>query len=154
MPSRGSGCRQSPISSVGISLCPEIEKIHEPLFSLAGKSLWGIHLAISSGALYLFYLNYKKVERDQIEMRSARFALMPLLFAERDREYLKQIRRNRDEEAKLMANVPGWEVGTLYGEPVFKTLPKDTFVDPTYREYYGHATYKDAAKRAHAKLWQ
>lgn len=116
--------------------------------------MWGIHLAISSGALYLFYLNYKKVERDQIEMRSAKFALMPLLFAERDREYLKQIRRNRDEEAKLMANVPGWEVGTLYGEPVYKSQPKDTFIDPSFREYYGHATYKDAAKRAHIKLWQ
>lgn len=100
------------------------------LFSILGKSLWGIHLAISSGALYLFYLNYKKVERDQIEMRSAKFALMPLLFAERDREYLKQLRRNRDEEAKLMANVPGWEVGTLYGEKVFKSLPEDSFVDP------------------------
>lgn len=116
--------------------------------------MWGIHLAISSGALYLFYLNYKKVERDQIEMRSAKFALMPLLFAERDREYLKQIRRNRDEEAKLMANVPGWEVGTLYGEPVYKSQDKDTFVDPSFREYYGHATYKEAVKRAHIKLWQ
>lgn len=124
------------------------------LFSILGKSLWGIHLAISSGALYLFYLNYKKVERDQIEMRSAKFALMPLLFAERDREYLKQLRRNRDEEAKLMANVPGWEVGTLYGEKVFKSLPEDSFVDPSFREFYGHSTYKDAAKRAHIKLWQ
>ena len=117
------------------------------------KTMWAIHFAVSSGALYLYYLNYKKVERDNIEMRSAKFAIMPLLFAERDREYLKQIRRNRDEEAKLMANVPGWEVGTWYGEPVFKTLPKDTFVDPSFREYYGHTTYKETAKRAHLKFW-
>lgn len=124
------------------------------MFLLPGKSLWGIHLAVSTGALYLFYLNYKKVERDNIEMRSARHAIMPLLFAERDREYLKQLRRNRDEEAKLMANVPGWEVGTWYGEPVFKTLPKDTLVDPSFREFYAHADYSSAGKRAHGKFWQ
>lgn len=50
------------------------------------------------------------LRRQKIEMRSARIALHPLLLAERDREYLKQLRRNRDEEAKLMANVKGWEV--------------------------------------------
>ena len=54
-------------------------------------------------------------------MRSARMALFPLLIAERDREFLKQLTRNRDEEEKLMADVPGWKVGTWYGEPVFKT---------------------------------
>lgn len=43
-------------------------------------------------------------------MRSAHHAILPALIAERDREYLKQLRRNRDEEAKLMANVKGWEV--------------------------------------------
>ncbi|KAI8116621.1 hypothetical protein CVS40_11332 [Lucilia cuprina] len=42
----------------------------------------------------------------RIEMRSAQNVIFPILIAERDREYLKQLRRNRDEEAKLMANVP------------------------------------------------
>lgn len=63
-------------------------------------------------------------------MRSAKISLLPLLFAERDREFLKQLRINRDEEAKLMKNVPGWEVGTWYGEPIFKTLPKDELIEP------------------------
>lgn len=128
-------------------------KVLNGVFWDSGKTMIGLHLAISSGAMYLYYLNYKKVERDQVEMRSARHAIMPLLFAERDREYLKQLRRNRDEETKLMANVPGWEVGKLYGEPIFKTLPEDTLVDPSYREYYAHTDYKNAAKRAHQKLW-
>lgn len=61
--------------------------------------------------LYIYYLNAKMIRREEIEMRSAQHVLYPVLFAERDREYLKQLRRNRDEEAKLMANVPGWEVG-------------------------------------------
>ena len=63
------------------------------------------------------------------------------MLAERDREYLKQCRRcpawnsqmktldifswhfnsrNRDAEAKLMANEEGWEVGTWYGHPIYK----------------------------------
>lgn len=43
-------------------------------------------------------------------MRSAKMAIYPMLLAERDREYLKQLRRNRDAEAELMRDVPGWEV--------------------------------------------
>ena len=53
-------------------------------------------------------------------MKSASLALEPLMLAERDREYLKQLRRNRDAEEKLMADVEGWEVGTFYGHKVYK----------------------------------
>jgi NADH dehydrogenase (ubiquinone) 1 alpha subcomplex subunit 13 len=73
----------------------------------------------------------------EIEMKSASLALTPLMLAERDREFLKQLRkcveyviwtltinpklfRNRDAEEKLMANVEGWEVGTFYGHKVYK----------------------------------
>lgn len=52
-----------------------------------------------------------------------------------------------------MANVEGWEVGTWYGEPVFKTLPKDKLVEPMFKEFYVHAPYKDLAQRANIKLW-
>lgn len=78
----------------------------------------------------MYHLNCKQIDRETVEMRSGKMALYPLLFAERDREYLKQVRRNRDEEADLMKNVAGWKVGTWYGEPVFKTLPENTIVDP------------------------
>ncbi|GAB0092628.1 NADH dehydrogenase [Sergentomyia squamirostris] len=118
-----------------------------------GATLIGAYFGLSFSAFYLYALNYYDVERDEVENRSARNAMMPLLRAERDREYLKQLRRNRDEEADLMSKVKGWEVGTWYGEPVFKTLPEDTFVDPTFKEYYGHTTFKATAQRAHVKLW-
>ena len=36
----------------------------------------------------------------QIEMKSASLAIEPLMLAERDREFLKQLRRNRDAEEK------------------------------------------------------
>ena len=40
---------------------------------------------------YVYYLTWKKVRRDSIEMRSAKLALTPLLMAERDREYVCSI---------------------------------------------------------------
>ena len=52
-------------------------------------------------------------------MRSARHALFPMLIAERDREYLKQIRRNRDEEERLMSGVEGWKVSFFHLTFVF-----------------------------------
>lgn len=50
-----------------------------------------------------------------------------------------------------MKNVPGWVVGTWYGEPVFKGLPKDTLVDPNFKEFYVHTDYKHLARRFHMK---
>ena len=41
------------------------------------------------------------------------------------REYLKQLRRNRDCERELMSDVEGWEVGTYFGQPLYKTLGDD-----------------------------
>ena len=67
--------------------------------------------------------------------------------------FLKQLRRNRDEEAQLMANVPGWVVGTWYGEPVYKTLPPDTLISPRIEEFYAHAPEKEMKKRTEIKFW-
>ncbi|XP_023706368.1 NADH dehydrogenase [ubiquinone] 1 alpha subcomplex subunit 13 [Cryptotermes secundus] len=111
------------------------------------------YLAVTAVSGYVYYLTWKKVRQDQIEMRSARLALQPLLTAERDREFLNQLRRNRDEEAKLMANVPGWEVGTWYGEPVYKTLPPDTLVTPYIYEFYAHASDSEFKRRTTLVLW-
>jgi len=98
--------------------------------------------AICMGGLFLGWycwrLNNKKNIRLHMESRGARYAIRPMLIAERDRAYLKQLRINRDEEERLMANVPGWEVGTLYGTPMYKTRPADEWVDPTTTEYFIH----------------
>lgn len=71
------------------------------------------YIACTAAGLVVYYITAKKVKRDEIEMRSAQNVIFPLLIAERDREFLRQLRRNRDEEAELMKNVPGWEVSGL-----------------------------------------
>lgn len=68
------------------------------------------YFGITTASIYVYYLTCKEIHQEEVEMRSGRFALAAMLQAERDREYLKQLRRNRDEEAKLMANVEGWKV--------------------------------------------
>ncbi|XP_017777945.1 PREDICTED: NADH dehydrogenase [ubiquinone] 1 alpha subcomplex subunit 13 [Nicrophorus vespilloides] len=117
----------------------------------SGWALIGGYLGMTAGAAYVYYLNCKSVHYEEIENRSANFAVYPMLTAERDRAFLKQLIRNRDEEADLMKNVPGWEVGTWYGEPIYKTtkiLPM-----PTMQEYYIHSNVNDLTKRAHLSLW-
>lgn len=44
----------------------------------------------------------------------------------------------REEERELMKNKPGWVVGTLFGEPIFKTLGKNELNDVHIHEYYAH----------------
>ncbi|XP_043286503.1 NADH dehydrogenase [ubiquinone] 1 alpha subcomplex subunit 13 [Venturia canescens] len=100
----------------------------------------------------VYSIKYRDYKRRQIEMRSARLALIPILWAERDRAFLKQTIKNRDEEADLMKDYPGWEVGTYFGEPIYKTVPEDTFIVPQLNEYAVHApkygiTYQRAIHR-------
>ena len=63
--------------------------------------------------------------RGRIEERAAALAPEPMMLAERDREYLKQLRCNRDCKCDLMKDVEGWEVGTYFGQPLYKTLGDD-----------------------------
>ncbi|CAF1323668.1 unnamed protein product [Adineta steineri] len=46
-----------------------------------------------------------------MEMDESRSCVEPLILAEQDRIVLRQYRANRDEETKLMKDVPDWEVG-------------------------------------------
>ena len=54
---------------------------------ILGYSMIAGYFGVTTVGLYLYYLNAKVVKHNEIEMRSSRMALMPLLFAERDREY-------------------------------------------------------------------
>lgn len=103
--------------------------------------------------MYIFSITYKKIKREEVEMRSSKLALLPVLISERDREYLKQVRRNRDEEANLMKNVPGWKVGTWYGEKIFKTKQGDYLPEGTWDELTVHASWWDGAIRTDFHLW-
>lgn len=61
---------------------------------------------------------------------------------------LRQMRRNRDEEAELMKNVEGWEVGTYYGEPIYFLDDENQFREPLFWEHFAHADPEDVAKRS------
>jgi NADH dehydrogenase (ubiquinone) 1 alpha subcomplex subunit 13 len=118
-----------------------------------GSTMIAAYVAVTTAGLGIYYANTKKIKANEIEMRSARLALQPLLFAERDREYLKQLRRNRDEEASLMKDVEGWTVGHWFSEPIFKTIGSDEWRDPIFKEYYAHASPKAYAERANVRLY-
>lgn len=111
------------------------------------------YLGMTAGAFYLYYLTCKKRQIEDLEMRSGHFAVHPLLVAERDRAFLKQLRRNRDEEAKLMANVEGWEVGTYYGQRRFITQPEDDLNQTRAEEYFVHSDPKYYHKRSATRFW-
>jgi NADH dehydrogenase (ubiquinone) 1 alpha subcomplex subunit 13 len=48
------------------------------------------------------------------------------------------MRRLRDNETDLMKDVKGWEVGTYWGEAIYKTLPKEKWMDVSLQEYFTH----------------
>jgi NADH dehydrogenase (ubiquinone) 1 alpha subcomplex subunit 13 len=48
-----------------------------------------------------------------------------------------------------MKNVKGWKTGTLYGEPIYKTVDKSKLVDPGLNEYYVHSPDKILYDRAY-----
>uniref|UniRef100_A0A7I5E5Z7 NADH dehydrogenase [ubiquinone] 1 alpha subcomplex subunit 13 n=1 Tax=Haemonchus contortus TaxID=6289 RepID=A0A7I5E5Z7_HAECO len=72
-------------------------------------------------------------------------AMEPFLIAERDRSWLKLLRKTRDLEDEVMKDVPGWKTGTWYGEPVYFTLG-DKWWDPEYFEIFAHSEHGQWAK--------
>ena len=75
------------------------------------------------GLLFIKYVHRPAVLTHRTELHGMRLVLLPLLQAERDRAYVKSVHRIRDAEEDLMKDVPGWETGTWWGEPVYKTIP-------------------------------
>lgn len=58
------------------------------------------------------------------------------------------MRRTRDDEAQLMKNVEGWEVGTYYGEPAFFLDEPNQYRDPLYGEHFGHMDQNKVSERS------
>ncbi|XP_012259066.2 NADH dehydrogenase [ubiquinone] 1 alpha subcomplex subunit 13 [Athalia rosae] len=120
---------------------------------LSGRNAILGYFAVTTGALLVYAQTYKAFRKHEVEMRSARLAIYPMLLAERDREFLKQLKRNREAEGELMKNVPNWEVGTWYGSPVFKTTPADKLTEPALFEYYAFASRRDYINRLDFEMW-
>ncbi|XP_046739487.1 NADH dehydrogenase [ubiquinone] 1 alpha subcomplex subunit 13 [Diprion similis] len=118
-----------------------------------GRSWLFGYFAVTSVSFYIYFKGYKTIKRHDVEMRSARMVMYPILLAERDREYLKQLRRNRDTETELMKNVKNWETGTYYGEPIYKTAKSGKLIEPEAIEYYAFAPEQDYLDRTEITLW-
>lgn len=119
---------------------------------LSGFQMFAGYVIATGIGLVAYYFTAKEVKHEKIEMRSARNVIQPIMIAERDREFLKQLNRNRKEEEDLMKNVEGWKVGTWYGEPIYKTEPEDKLHEPIFKEFYAHASYDDYYKASTLKL--
>lgn len=50
----------------------------------------------------------------------------------------------REEERELMKDHPGWIVGTLYGEPLYRTIDKNEMPDLGLVSFYAHRPLKTA----------
>lgn len=59
---------------------------------------------------------------------------------------MRHLRHNRNVERDLMKNVPDWEVGTLWGAKLYKTLPEDSIPNISVREFYAHRPIKEACE--------
>lgn len=64
--------------------------------------------------------------------------------------FLSALKKNRELEEEVMKDVPGWQTGTWYGEPVFFTLG-DKWWDPGQEEFFAHSFDK---KRSDEVLWR
>ncbi|KZC09289.1 PREDICTED: NADH dehydrogenase [ubiquinone] 1 alpha subcomplex subunit 13 [Dufourea novaeangliae] len=130
----------------------QIERI--PLRTvIGGRAGIAIFLTATISGYYLYTLEHKRVKKNELEMRSARLALMPMLTAERDRALLKHMRRMRDEEASVMKDFPGWQVGRFFEEPIFWTVAEDEFIEPTFDERMTYADPKVADIRNERVFW-
>ncbi|XP_061457695.1 NADH dehydrogenase [ubiquinone] 1 alpha subcomplex subunit 13 [Rhineura floridana] len=82
-----------------------------PRRGLSGYSLFAIGVGTLVFGYYRIFKWNRERRRLNIEDLETRIALMPLLMAENDRRTLRMLRENLDEEAKIMKDVPGWQVG-------------------------------------------
>lgn len=116
---------------------------------LSGYRLFGLYFAFTGFSWYILKTQYIRKKLLEVEAADGYNAIQPLTLAEQDRLYLKQLKKNREEERELMKNVPGWVVGTYFGEPVYKTVSPNFHVDPVADEYYAHTHPKEAYDNWH-----
>lgn len=103
---------------------------------------------------YWRYMKWKYyLKKLDVEKYDSLIAMQPFIDAEQDRSFLRQLWINREEEKKLMKDFPGWKTGTLYGEPLFKTIKPNDMPDVTLAEIYAHRWYMDTYNTAWPDIW-
>ncbi|XP_052795550.1 NADH dehydrogenase [ubiquinone] 1 alpha subcomplex subunit 13-like [Mya arenaria] len=87
---------------------------------VSASKLWGGFFAVKFvGLAYgLGYLRPKR-KRHQLEEQESVLVMSVFYQAEHDRRVLRSLRRMRDEEGRLFADDPNWEVGKYMGEQLY-----------------------------------
>lgn len=102
----------------------------------------GIWFLIAAGLTINGFAYIKEFKRKarvlRIEQTESFIASLPFIYAEQERLFCRQMRILRDEERELMKDHPGWKHATLYGEPIYKTLPKDYLPPVSAMDYIVH----------------
>lgn len=115
------------------------------------QGIWFLIAAAMTLNGFAYVKEFKRKHRVlKIEQAESFIATQPFIFAEQERLFLRQLRIIRDEEKELMKDHPGWKLATLYGEPVYKTLPKDYLPPVAAMDYIVHRS--EAEWRYHVAL--
>ncbi|VDM42363.1 unnamed protein product [Toxocara canis] len=115
------------------------------------KTVWrpGVVVGVVFGAsvygVFQAFANKKRIMTEKFEDVDIQSAMEPFLTAERDRHWLRLLKKNRDLENEVMKDVPGWKTGTWYGEPVYFTLG-DKWWDPSMDEVFAHSEHHTLMK--------
>jgi len=102
------------------------------------QGFWFAIVACSTifGPPYIIRSYMRRNDVLRMELGEHFIAASPFLIAEQERAFLSQLRYLREDERELMKDHPGWKLGTFYGEPVYKTLPKGAIPPLGAPEYY------------------
>jgi len=105
---------------------------------LSGITWFVGYVIFTFTACYIWVVTSRERLNLGVEDDGTIIILQPMLMAERDRKYLRILRRNRELEEEIMKDVPGWEVGTYFGEPIYYTCKPDEWHDVTVEELFNH----------------
>ncbi|XP_040176507.1 NADH dehydrogenase [ubiquinone] 1 alpha subcomplex subunit 13 [Rana temporaria] len=117
-----------------------------PRRGFSGYTMFAMGIGVMVYGLWQVGKCNRERRRLYIEELESRIALMPLIQAENDRRVIRTLRKNLEEEAIIMKDVPGWKVG----ESVFHTT---RWVPPILDELYNLRSKEDFDNEQHGFRW-
>jgi len=76
-----------------------------------GVTIFAVGGAVMAYGYYRVYHMIQKRKAARIDLEMTRAPIIPVLQAEQDIRFVEQRKKELEEEAKIMAKVPGWKVG-------------------------------------------
>mmetsp|Transcript_13968 Transcript_13968/g.38619 ORF Transcript_13968/g.38619 Transcript_13968/m.38619 type:complete len:135 (+) Transcript_13968:62-466(+) len=77
----------------------------------SGAVIWAVTLTAMSYGFYMIGESNKKWRLEDYRAKEARMGMVPFLQAESDLDWLYRRNKALEREARIMKDVPGWEVG-------------------------------------------